>query len=136
MEVGQIKNEIPENEECYNNIDSDCVINVKVESVDENDKQVCTISYENVKRENDLHTELIIKDEKLDKTVLGEQSFSCDICKKTYALQSSLVRHQRIHSGEKPFSCDICNKTFTQQFTLSAHKRIHSGENLFSCDIS
>ncbi|XP_044738384.1 zinc finger protein 860-like [Chrysoperla carnea] len=134
MEVERIKNEIPE--EDSNDSESDGVVSVKHEPVsDENDKHLYTINYENIKLEKELHTELIIKDEILDETVLGEKLFYCDFCNKTFNHQSALILHKRIHTGEKPFSCEICNKTFTQQGYLTKHNRIHSEEKPFSCNI-
>ena len=35
-----------------------------------------------------------------------------DICDKTYAFNSSLVRHMTSHTGERPFQCTICEVSF------------------------
>ncbi|XP_044738883.1 uncharacterized protein LOC123300379 [Chrysoperla carnea] len=80
MEGGHITNE-----EAGSN-DSDSVVSVKHEPVsDENDKQLyIIINDEDIKLEQELHTEVIIKNETLDETDLGNKPFACEICNKGF----------------------------------------------------
>ncbi|XP_044742057.1 zinc finger protein 271-like [Chrysoperla carnea] len=120
---------------------------VKLEPVQENDDYL----YANIKLEKDLQTELMIKDEELEESmlepqpvqiqevlgesVLEEKRFSCDICTKRFTTKSSLVNHKKVHREEKRFSCDICTKRFTTKSSLVNHKKVHREEKRFSCDI-
>ncbi|XP_044729634.1 zinc finger protein 271-like [Chrysoperla carnea] len=139
---GRIKSEIPEGDSNY--IDSVVILSVKHEPVRENDNQLCTINYEHIKLEKELHTEVLINNGRIKSEIPEEDTqhkgihseekpFSCSICNKTFSLKRYLVLHKQIHSEEKSFSCDICDKSFSQQSTLAAHKRIHSEEKSFSC---
>ncbi|CRL06025.1 CLUMA_CG018904, isoform A [Clunio marinus] len=64
-------------------------------------------------------------------------NLECQHCKKKFKVQSSLERHERIHTGEKPFKCDSCEKTFSQKELLKRHKITHLSidEAPFACHL-
>ncbi|XP_077288130.1 uncharacterized protein LOC143912703 [Arctopsyche grandis] len=64
-----------------------------------------------------------------------EKPFKCDICLKSFAHKSRLVRHEKLHTGIKPHKCDICFKSFTRKTDLVVHIRSHTGEKPYKCDI-
>lgn len=63
-----------------------------------------------------------------------KELFKCDICDKEFLYKSVLRIHMRKHSKEKPFKCNVCEKTFTRNSLLQGHKRKHTGERPFKCD--
>ena len=63
-----------------------------------------------------------------------QKRFECSQCGKSFAKNSHIIEHLRIHSGEKPFECSQCGMKFTQKSNLTTHLRIHSDKKLFSCN--
>ncbi|XP_037779384.1 zinc finger protein 501-like [Penaeus monodon] len=51
-------------------------------------------------------------------------------------LQSTLVKHIRIHNGEKSYGCKECGKTFSQNVTLVHHIQRHTVEKPFTCSLN
>lgn len=64
---------------------------------------------------------------------LDQGRFSCKYCKKMFATNTRLARHERIHTQERPYKCKYCDKRFTSEPTQ--HERTHTGEKRFRCDI-
>ena len=65
---------------------------------------------------------------------VGEKSFVCNDCGKSFSQAWRLKTHQHVHTGEKSFSCTDCGKSFTAAGNLKKHQRVHTGEKPFSCN--
>uniref|UniRef100_A0A3B5M4L0 C2H2-type domain-containing protein n=1 Tax=Xiphophorus couchianus TaxID=32473 RepID=A0A3B5M4L0_9TELE len=65
----------------------------------------------------------------------GERPHQCTVCGKTFLTANELRLHNRYHTGERPYKCDVCSKAFIQSGYLKSHMRIHTGEKPFKCDL-
>lgn len=59
------------------------------------------------------------------------KSFTCGICKRSF--KGHLTQHLQTHEQHKIYACTICNATFAQNSQLKVHSRVHSGERPFRC---
>lgn len=60
--------------------------------------------------------------------------FKCPHCVKSFANNSYLSQHMRIHLGIRAFGpCQFCGKKFTQLSHLQQHIRTHTGEKPYKC---
>ena len=56
------------------------------------------------------------------------QPYKCQYCDKTFNLQATCSKHEKIHKGEKPYKCQYCGKRFTDRTYFSFHKGMHATE--------
>lgn len=61
------------------------------------------------------------------------KAFYCPICKKHF--KGHLAQHIRTHGKSKLYNCDECGVSFAQNSQLNVHRRIHSGERPFRCRV-
>ena len=63
-----------------------------------------------------------------------KQSYPCEICGKTYSLQSTVRKHvETVHADKESkektkMQCSICGKWLSCEYTLKSHMRTHTGE--------
>lgn len=63
-----------------------------------------------------------------------KSSWTCKICNKAFAQNSSFKNHMRTHSDERPFVCDICSIGFKERYHLKKHMLFkHSDELKEKC---
>ncbi|KAG4075650.1 hypothetical protein HA402_003475 [Bradysia odoriphaga] len=51
--------------------------------------------------------------------------WQCNYCKKGFRTNYCREEHERTHTGVKPYACPICGKTFAQQSSLRGHRKVH-----------
>ena len=58
--------------------------------------------------------------------------YACDVCPKTFQLQSGLDAHIRTHSGNQ-YRCEKCAKSYSSKVKLNMHMRTHQDPNAYQC---
>uniref|UniRef100_A0A1B0D1G1 C2H2-type domain-containing protein n=1 Tax=Phlebotomus papatasi TaxID=29031 RepID=A0A1B0D1G1_PHLPP len=65
--------------------------------------------------------------------------FLCEMCGLSMVDSRDLNRHMMIHRGVKPHQCNICDKTFRLQTEVEQHRRVHIPisqlQDLYACDM-
>ncbi|XP_055328359.1 zinc finger protein rotund-like [Paramacrobiotus metropolitanus] len=86
----------------------------------------CKMCYQifDTKTEHQIHLQVHAREAK---------PYRCSQCPKTFANNSYLSQHMRIHLGIKPHRCDICQRKFTQLSHLQQHVRTHTGDKPYKC---
>ena len=59
---------------------------------------------------------------------------TCCLCQKVMGNKSKLLTHHRSHTKELPYSCQVCEKRFAENSTLRKHAATH-GERNFRCNV-
>uniref|UniRef100_A0A3B5M226 C2H2-type domain-containing protein n=1 Tax=Xiphophorus couchianus TaxID=32473 RepID=A0A3B5M226_9TELE len=66
----------------------------------------------------------------------GSLGYSCKLCGKTFALETSLKTHEKTHAtSDCPFTCQICHKTFQTYQNLMNHRKTHGTVGSFVCSL-
>ncbi|XP_054848244.1 zinc finger and SCAN domain-containing protein 2-like [Eublepharis macularius] len=63
-----------------------------------------------------------------------EHPHACRECCRSFTLPSLLAEHQITHASGQPHPCPDCPKSFSHRSKLVRHQRIHTGERPFQCD--
>ena len=58
--------------------------------------------------------------------------YTCDVCKRSFALRKAFRRHWLTHRLESQYACDVCDKSFYDKSGLKRHQRLHTEERPFS----
>lgn len=53
------------------------------------------------------------------------KTYKCDICLRTFKLQTQLIAHMRVHTAVKHHACDVCGATFANSGQLAIHRSMH-----------
>jgi uncharacterized Zn-finger protein len=67
--------------------------------------------------------------------LVKSNTYTCEVCSRSFKFKSKFIRHKRIHTGERPYVCKTCGYSFTQSHHLKRHEEKHTGEKPFVCEI-
>ncbi|XP_063234095.1 zinc finger protein 676-like [Bacillus rossius redtenbacheri] len=68
-------------------------------------------------------------------------SYTCDLCKRSFSDKSFLIRHIKSHStaektADKPFKCNLCSSAFKFELCLEYHSLVHTTRSRpFECKL-
>ena len=69
-----------------------------------------------------------------EQAILAEgNQYTCDVCKKSFALRTTFRRHWLTHQQGSQNSCNVCDKSFYDKSGLKRHQCMHTGQ--FSCSV-
>lgn len=61
----------------------------------------------------------------------ADDSFSCELCPKTYSSKAEFRRYCNHHSEARPWLCTVCGKGYPLKGTLKNHMKTHEPEKPF-----
>lgn len=72
------------------------------------------------------HQEISFREKVKVENNSGEDTFTCADCGKTFAKKASLAQHVIAHFEGRHFKCNVCKKAFRHNRSLLFHQRKHS----------
>ncbi|XP_053691963.1 zinc finger and SCAN domain-containing protein 2-like [Sabethes cyaneus] len=60
---------------------------------------------------------------------------TCSYCQRSFASNSALTSHVRVHTQERPYPCSYCSKRFRTVGGHELHERRHRGIKPYCCDV-
>ncbi|XP_029176812.1 zinc finger protein 271-like [Nylanderia fulva] len=76
-----------------------------------------------------------MKDHRRTGIDIGERSYLCDVCNKSYRSKKELKLHIMKHTGDFPHKCVYCDKGFTRKRDMLYHLTKHTNERNQICDV-
>jgi uncharacterized Zn-finger protein len=47
----------------------------------------------------------------------------CEVCRRSFAVKSTLNAHMRTHTQERTYTCNVCEKHYSSASSLGVHMR-------------